>query len=115
MKVVTSHVMYYYPKNRDKQNAIYISTICLIFSIVHVLLIIVENWKIHDIKVKFACNSVICLNARKLVYSLLHIGIHTDADVVINVHTSVVTDYNLPNVLAIIVRNWTTIQYASKT
>lgn len=66
-------------------------------------------------EVKFACNSVICLTVRKLVYSLLCIDIHTEADIVINVYTGVVTDYNLPKVLAVIVRNWTTVQYALKT
>lgn len=51
-----------------------------------------ENTR-HKRKVKFACNSVICLNARKSVCSLLCIATHIDADVVTNVHTGVVTDY----------------------
>lgn len=49
------------------------------------------------------------------MYFLLQMRIHTDAEVVINVHTDLVTDYNLHNIVAIIVGNWTTIQYALKT
>lgn len=67
----------------------------LYFQIVQELLIIVENLKIHNIKVKITCNSVIYLNARKLVYFLLYKGTHRDADAVINVDTKVITDYNL--------------------
>ena len=112
MKVFKSHVKHYSPKI-ETNNAIYISTICLIFSNCKSANYSRKPENIqHKIKVKFACNSVIYLNARKLVYSLFCIGIHTDADVVINVQTGVITDYNLHNVLAIIMRNWTTIQCA---
>lgn len=52
----------------------------------------------------FAYKSVIYLNARKCVYFLLYVGAHIDADVLINVITDIVTDYNLRNLLAIIVR-----------
>ena len=62
---------------------------------------------------KFICNSDIHLKAGKLVYVLLYIGAHNDA--AINVATGMITDYNLHDMLAIIVRNWTVILCASKT
>lgn len=101
-------------KNRDRVQS-YFNYLPYFFQIVQVLLIIVENLKIHNIKVKFTCNFDIYLITRKLVYFLLYIGAPIDADVVININIVVIIEYNLYNVLAINVRNWTTIQYASNT